>query len=123
MDESKVFEGASAMEQLANIQIVLGHFSTHLCAATRDRRFRAMFGTSSRTAFLLWTIMDIETEGPNGGLRLHMLWMLLFLKGYPNGDTMSGICRVSSKTARYWVDAFLERVSNLKLVSRSSFRV
>ena len=108
MDELKVFEGAAAMEQLANAQIVRGHFSTHLCASTRDRRFRAMFGTSSRTAFLLWTIMDVDREGPNGGLRLHMLWMLLFLKGYPNGDTLSGICRASTKTVRYWVDAFLE---------------
>ena len=98
MDESKVFEGAAAMEQLANAQIVRGHFSTHLCASTRDRHFRAMFGTSSQTAFLLWTIMDVDREGPNGGLRLHMLWMLLFLKGYPNGDTLSGICRASTKT-------------------------
>ena len=92
MDESKVFEGAAALEQLANTHIVPKHFSTHLCASTRDRRFRAMFGTSSRTAFLLWTILDVDRDGPNGGLRLHMLWMLLFLEGYPNGDTLSGIC-------------------------------
>ena len=52
-----------------------------------------------------------------------MLWMLLFLKGYPNGDTLSGICRVATKTVRYWVDAFLERVSNLKLVSKNLLSV
>ena len=40
---------------------------------------------------LLWTIMDVARDGPYGGLCLHMLWMLLFLKGYPNGDTLSGI--------------------------------
>ena len=42
-----------------------------------------MFGTLSQTAFLLWTIIGVDRDGPNGGLRLHMLWMLLFLKGYP----------------------------------------
>ena len=116
MDESKVFEGAAALEELANTHIVPKHFSTHLCSSTRDRCFRAMFGTSSRTAFLLWTIMDVARDGPYGGLRLHMLWMLLLLKGHPNGDTLSGICHATPKTVRYWVDAFLERASNLKLV-------
>ena len=80
MEESEVIQGAVAMEQLANT-IVPRHFSTHLCESTKDRRFRAMFGTSSRTAFLLWTMIDVDRDGPKGGLRLHMLWMLLFLKG------------------------------------------
>ena len=83
MDESKVFEGAAALEELANTHIVPKHFSTHLCSSTRDRHFRAMFGTSSHTTFLLWTIMDVARDGPYGGLCLHMLWTLLFLKGYP----------------------------------------
>ena len=91
MDESKVFEGAAVLEQLVNTHIVPKHFSTHLCSSTRDRCFRAMLGTLSHTAFLLWTIMDVARDGPYGGLCLHMLWMLLFLKGYPNGDTLSGI--------------------------------
>ena len=98
MDESKVLEGAAALEELANTHIVLKHFSTNLCSSTRDRRFRAMFGTLSRTTFPLWTIMDVARDGPYGGLHLRMLWMLLFLKGYPNGDTLSGICRATRKT-------------------------
>ena len=123
MDESKVFEGAVALEQLANTHLVPKHFSTHLCSSTRDQCFRAMFGTSSCTAFLLWTIMDVARDGPYGGLRLHMLWMLLFLKGYPNGDRLLGICRATTKTVRYWVDAFLERASNLKLVHKNLLTV
>ena len=122
MEESKVIQGAVAMEQLANT-IVPQHFSTHLCESTKDRRFRAMFGTSSRTAFLLWTMIDVDRDGPKGGLRLHMLWMLLFLKGYPNGETLSGICGATPKTVRFWVDAFLERVSNLKVVNTTSLSV
>ena len=57
-----------------------------------------MFGASLQTAFLLWTIMDVATKGPAGGHHVHMLWMLLFLKGYPNVDTLSGICCASTKT-------------------------
>ena len=29
---------------------------------------------------MLWMLLFLNREGPNGGLRLHMLWMLLFLK-------------------------------------------
>ena len=63
--------------------------------------------------------MDVARDGPYGGLCLHMLWMLLFLKGYPNGDTLSGTCHVTTKTVRYWVDAFLEQASNLKFVHKN----
>ena len=62
-------------------------------------------------------------DGPYRGLHLHMLWMMLFLKGYPNGDTLSGICCATTKTVRYWVDAFLEQASNLKLVHKNSLTV
>ena len=79
--------------------------------------------TTSHTAFLLWTIMDVARDRPYGGLCSHMLWMLLFLMGYPNGDTLSGICHATTKTVRYWVDAFLERASNLKLVRKNSLTV
>ena len=40
MDESKVFEGAAVLEQLANTHIVPKHFSNHLCASTRDQMFQ-----------------------------------------------------------------------------------
>ena len=123
MDESKVLSGAAVLEELADTHIVPNHFSTHLCVSTRDQHFRAMFGTSSHMAFLLWTIMDVAVEGPAGGHHVHMLWMLLFLKGYPNGDTLSGICCASTKTVHYRVDAFLEHASTLNLVSSSQITV
>ena len=88
MDESKVLSGASALEELANTHIVLNHFGTHLCESTWDHRFRALFGTSFHTAFLLWTVIDVGVEGPTGGHCLHMLWTVLFLKGYSNRETL-----------------------------------
>ena len=39
------------------------------------------------------------------------------LKEYCTQDSSSGICGVTRKTFRLWVDVFLERVSNLNLVS------
>ena len=76
-----------------------------------------MFGVSSRTAHLLWVTLDIDVLGPPGGKQTHLLWMLMFLKEYCTQDSLSGICRVSRKTFRRWVDIFLDHVSNLNLVS------
>ena len=76
-----------------------------------------MFGVSSRTAHLLWVTLDIDTLGPRGGKRIHLLWMLMFLKEYCTQDSLSGICGVTRKTFHLWVDVFLERVSSLNLVS------
>ena len=64
MDESKVFEGAAVLEQLANTHIVPKHFSTHLCASTRDQHFRAMFlehrlGLPSYCG-LSWTMIGMD---------------------------------------------------------------
>ena len=41
----------------------------------------------------------------------------MFLKEYCTQDSLSGICGVTRKTFRQWVDVFLDRVSNLNLVS------
>ena len=41
----------------------------------------------------------------------------MFLKEYCTQDSLSGICHVTWKTFRCWVDIFLDHVSNLNLVS------
>ena len=38
-------------------------------------------------------------------------------EGVLHQDSLSGICRVTWKTFCHWVDIFLDRVSNLNLVS------
>ena len=43
----------------------------------------------------------------------------MFLKEYCTKDSLSGICRITRKTYHHWVDIFLDRVSNLDLVSGS----
>ena len=89
----------------------------HLSDSLINWHFRVMFGVSSRTAHLLWVTLDVDVWGPRGGKRTHLLWMLMFLKEYCTQDSLSGICCVTWKTFCQWVDIFLDRVSNLNLVS------
>ena len=91
------------MERLASTNICERHFSSHLSDTLINRRFRAMFGVSSRTAHLLWVTLDIDTLGPRGGKRIHLLWMLMFLKEYCTQDSLSGICGVTRKTRKFYM--------------------
>ena len=117
MEEEDIVAGSHLMERVACTSICQRNFSRHLSDALIYRHFRAMFGVSSRTAYLLWITLDIDVIGPRGGKRIHLLWMLMFLKEYCTQDSLSGICGVTRKTFRQWVDVFLDRVSNLNLVS------
>ena len=117
MEEEDIVAGSRMMERVASTCICERHFSSHLSDTLINRHFRAMFGVSSRTAHLLWITLDIDVMGPRGGKRIHLLWMVMFLKEYCTQDSLSGICGVTRKTFRQWVDVFLDCVSNLNLVS------
>ena len=56
--------------------------------------FRALFGVSANMAFVLWTLMNVPNEGPHGGQCVYLLWILMFLKDYSNGDNLCGRCGV-----------------------------
>ena len=117
MEEEDIVAGSRMMERVASTSICEQNFSRHLSDVLINRHFRAMFGVSSRTAHLLWITLDIDVIGPRGGKQIHLLWMLMFLKEYCTQDSLSGICGVTQKTFHHWVDVFLDRVSNLNLVS------
>ena len=117
MEEREVVAGSRMMEKVTTTCICERNFSRHLLEQLVNRHFRAMFSMSSRTAHLLWITLDVDVSGPTGGKRIHLLWMLMFLKEYCTQDSLSGICRVTQKTFRCWVDIFLDHVSNLELVS------
>ena len=61
--------------------------------------------------------MNMDEEGPIGGKHIHMLWMLLFLKEYSNGDMLAGMCSVCRKTIQHWVDEFIDHALKIDLVS------
>ena len=116
MDESNVLIGTKRLEQLVNNSICQNHLSTHVCEYTRNHHFRALFRLLLCTVFLLWTLMDVDVEGPIGRKCIHMLWMLLFLKEYSNDNMLARMCGMSRKT---WVDDFIDCASNIDLVSTS----
>ena len=117
MEERDIVAGSCMMERVTSTSICEQNFSMHLSELLINRHFRAMFGVLSRTAHLLWITLDVDLLGPPGGKHTHLLWMLMFLKEYCTQDSLSGICHVTWKTFRHWVDLFLDRVSNLNLVS------
>ena len=119
MEEREVVAGSRVMKNVTATCICEQNFSRHLSQQLVDHHFRAMFGISSRTAHLLWITLDIDVSGPTGGKGMHLLWMLMFLKEYCTQDSLSGICHVTQNTFHHWVDIFLDRVSNLDLVSGS----
>lgn len=95
--------------------------ATHLCNATRDRRFREAFGISSRSASILWIYLNVENEGPTGGQRVHLLWTLLFLKTYGTQNDLAGRCGVHRDTFRAWRNLFLERIASIEDLVRHVF--
>ena len=105
--------GALEMEAIANVRICQDMLGDHLCFATRDRRFREAFGISSKSAFILWTLLNVPNEGPEGGKRAHLLWVLLFLKTYNTQHDLSGRCGVCKDTFKLWRNLFLERIASL----------
>jgi hypothetical protein len=105
--------GALEMEAVANHRICQDMLGTHLCFATRDRRFREAFGISSKSAFILWTLLNVPNDGPEGGRKVHLLWVLLFLKTYNTQHDLAGRCGVSKDTFKRWRDLFLERIASL----------
>ena len=117
MEERDIVAGSRMMERVASTSICEQNFSMHLSESLINRHFRAMFGVSSRTVHLLWVTLDVDVLGPPGGKRTHLLWMLMFLKEYCTQDSLSGLCRVTRKTFHRWVNIFLDRISNLNLVS------
>jgi hypothetical protein len=90
------------MEAVANLRICQDMLGKHLCFATRDHRFREAFGISSKSAFILWTLLNVPNEGPAGGQKVHLLWVLLFLKTYNTQHDLAGRCGVCKDTFKLW---------------------
>ena len=119
MEERDIVAGSCMMEKVAATNICYQNFSSHLSEQLINHRFRAMFGMSSQSAHLLWITLDDDILGPMGGKCIDLLCMLIFLIEYCTQDSLNVICHVTRKTFHHWVDTFLDRVSNLNLVSLS----
>jgi hypothetical protein len=82
--------GALEMEAVANLRIC-----------------QDMLGNTSAlqqeiVASVLWTLLNVQNEGPEGGKQEHLLWVLLFLKTYNTQHDLAGRCGVCKDTFKLW---------------------
>ena len=82
-----------------------------------NRRFRSIFGCSSKICSILWEFLamhgSITTK--KGSSPKHLLWALLFLKLYSTESTHAAMVGgIDEKTYRKWVWLVLEDVKKIK---------
>jgi hypothetical protein len=88
---------------------------------TRKRRFRALFGISTRICVLLWTLLSKQLG--RQARPVHLLWTLFFLKHYSVEEVNAAFARVNEKTYRKWTWLMLEELAKLNLGSATVFFV
>ena len=92
---------------------LIGGFKQHMSDHVKDRTFNSFFGTTLHITYLLWCLLDVENEGPEGATVLHLLWALMFLKVYATVDVLSRISKVNPVTFRKWTWDLVFRIAGL----------
>lgn len=85
----------------------------------REDIFRALFGTTSTVAEMIWN--NIEHTLHNNCKRKYLLWTLHFLKHYCTAVNNSIIWKVDKKTHSKWVWMIIVSISEMNEVSLYSF--
>jgi hypothetical protein len=86
-------------------------------AMTRNRRFKAWFGTDALHCLLLWNLL-IKTKWTatlkSKPQPKHLLWALLFLRNYSIEEVhASQVGGVDEKTFRKWAWFYIEGIASL----------
>jgi hypothetical protein len=83
------------------------------------RRFRAHFGVSYQLCSHLWKYLeDTEALSSYEVKKVHLLWTLDLLKGDDSENKLKGRWDADEKTLRKWTSLFIEKISDLGVVSR-----
>ena len=97
----------------------------HLVDGDVERNFRALFGVSTNTCYLIWRKCKFDPA-----LKIkptHLLWALYFLKTYDTVAVMATRMRVSKRTLSKWIWIVLgvmrERVHRVVSVSSSRAKI
>jgi hypothetical protein len=77
-------------------------------AAVEDRDFREFFGTFVEVVTILWNRLAARDLLPDGGRLEHLLWALMFMKGYNKTKVFSVLCGANKDTAMKWVWSFID---------------
>jgi hypothetical protein len=83
-----------------------------------DRRFRSYFGVSYQLCSHLWKYLeDTEALRSYEVKKVHLLWTLDLLKGDDTENKLKGRWDADEKTLRKWTSLFIEKISDLGVVS------
>ena len=88
-----------------------------------DQEFRSMFGIGAITTITSYNLIIVNSLMPSGGLMMHFLWALFFLKGYATEGTICKLAVVDDpKTLRKLRWPFISALLYLEseVVSNSS---
>ena len=81
-----------------------------------ERRFRSTFGVCGNMCNEIWFLLEksgwTDYAGQNPK-KIHLLWALLFMKGYSTTEVSAVTMRVDEKTFRQWSWFYIEGVANL----------
>ena len=80
-----------------------------------DRKFRSFFGEGVTIILLAWNMMQAQELIPHGGLVIHYLWALMFMKIYSSETALCAHAGgVDPKTFRKWIWPFILALAELE---------
>ena len=80
------------------------------------RRYRSVFGTDPSICGLIWERLEKRGWIAYAGKRqkkVHLMWSLMFLKGYGTVEVYATQMRVSERTFKKWCWFYLEGMASL----------
>eukprot|EP00977_Amphora_coffeiformis_P014191 scaffold3912_cov136-Amphora_coffeaeformis.AAC.5 len=91
-----------------------------LSASTKERRFKAHFGSKAMVVAILWetlqltSIADAVIKDPKESDFKHYLMTLYFMQNYPTEETLASRFNLHEQTARKWTRYYIKKISALK---------
>ena len=86
-----------------------------IAGGAEDRKFRSFFGCGVEVARLAWNMLRAKSLVPPGGLVVHYLWSLMFMKLYSSETALCAHAGgIDPKTFRKWVWPFIRALSELE---------
>lgn len=76
--------------------------------------YKAHFGVSPLVTKAIWMLLFQHNILPKGGLPVHLLWSLMFLKIYSSAKVLASIAGCSVKTYSKWTWQFVKSIAKLK---------
>lgn len=78
--------------------------------------FKTHFGVSPRICRRVWMLLCQHDLVPDGGLIVHLLWALMFLKVYSIEEVLAAKVGCTVKTYMKWTWKFIRRMSTLRAI-------